>query len=79
MEAQQQQQQKQQQQQRRQQQQPADVKSVAVWTKPWHSSVSAVVVPSLIEGIPGLMASVATLAGAARACTRIIALVVAKT
>ena len=78
MEAQQQQQQKQQQQQRRQQQQPADVKSVAVWTKPWHSSVSAVVVPSLIEGIPGLMASVATLAGAARACTRIIALVVAK-
>ena len=43
-----------------------------------HSSVSAVVVPSLIEGPPGLMASVATLAGAARACTRIIALVVAK-
>ena len=78
MEAQQQQQQKQQQQQRRQQQRPADVKSVAVWTKPWHSSVSAVVVPSLIEGLPGIMASVATLAGAARACTRIIALVVAK-
>ena len=37
MEAQQQQQQtQQQQQQQRQQQQLADVKSVAVWTKPWH-------------------------------------------
>ena len=40
MEAQQQQQQKHQQQQRRQQQQPADVKSVAVWTKPWHPAES---------------------------------------
>ena len=42
MEAQQQQQQqKQQQQQRRQQQQPADMKSVAVWTKPWHPAECA--------------------------------------
>ena len=42
-------------------------------------SVSALVVPSFIESLPGVMASVATLARKARACTRIIALVVAKT
>ena len=40
--------------------------------------VSALVVPSLINGLPGVMASVATLAGSVGACTQIIALVVAK-
>ena len=43
-----------------------------------NGSASALVVPSLIESLPGVMASVATLARNAKACTRIIALVVAK-
>ena len=43
-----------------------------------NSSVSALVVHSLTDSPPGVMASVATLASSARACTRIIAVVVAK-